>query len=255
MPWARASQLDRHIACPAASWLPRADRGTWKQGYLVIGELSGPPAPIEERDTSAADWGTAMHAAKASLESASDPWLTMWEPWREKLYPQRLGRHEVAISYDCSTRAIEVYQGVPGEAMDAWKETRGRDCVSGQMDWLGALPTDEPWVDDLKTGWKTPEVITAQTSFYALVAARLAKADSCRVSITHWPKKADEPTREGLWRQLTMLHLDAFEEQLHRAWLGAIGLSKADPDWRGQARPGPHCKYCPSVSVCPRAND
>ena len=254
MPWARASSLDRHLECPAASHLPRLDRGKWEPGYLTQGLFVAPVVAVEERDSFAADWGTAMHAAKANSSEAQDPFLTWVDPHREILWPTRLGLHEVAVSYDCRTGEVTTFQGTKDET-DKWKTSRGPDSVTGSCDWWARLPTGEPWIDDLKTGWKEPLVVTPQTLFYLMCRMKEANRGTedpwttGRVSITHWPraKEPTEPTRSGLWRQVTDTALLAFEGELKTAWVRAAG-SNPEP------RPGAHCLYCPSASVCDRAN-
>ena len=249
MPWARASALDRHMACPASSHLPRLDRGVWALGYLQTGELVAPPGPIELKDTTAADWGTAMHSAKSNDATASDPWLTLMDPFRDAMWPTALGVHEQAVAYDCRTREVKLGPvNLPVDQMNAWKAAQSDDSVVGTADWWGALPTGEPWIDDLKTGWRTPEVLTPQMLFYAMCHRLEAKANSCRVSITHFPRAASEPTREGLWRQAGPVTLDNFQDELHHAWVRAVGFNAS-------AKPGPHCHYCASALVCDRAND
>jgi hypothetical protein len=154
--------------------------------------------------------------------------------------------HEQCVSYDCRTRAIEVGPANgPVEEANAWKESRGPDCITGTCDWWAVLPSGIPWIDDLKTGWRVPEVVTPQTLFYLLLRCRLAKANEGYISITHWPRKSEAPTREGLWRHVTYVALDAFEDELVGAWVKAT---------RGpEARPGPACVYCPSAGACDRA--
>lgn len=201
---------------------------------------------------SAADWGTAMHLAKADPTTASDPWLTMMDPHRDLLWPARLGVHEQAVAYDCRARTVEIGPAnLPTEQMDAWKNSRGPDTITGTCDWWASLPTGEPWVDDLKTGWKTPDVLTPQMLFYSLCRALSQPAwdaRTVRVSITHYPRAAAEPTREGLWRQVGPVQLDAFQDDLHHAWVRATGFNTG-------AKPGPWCRYCPSAQVCDRANE
>lgn len=208
-----------------------------------------PPGPLVEDDRTAADWGVAMHAAKAGDPDATEPFLTWMAEKRTELWPDRLGEHEVSVSYNCRTGEHEVFRGSQAER-DKWTASRGPDCITGSTDWWGHLPTGEPWIDDLKTGWKQPEVITPQTLLYTLVRAREVGPEwtTARISVTHWPraKEPTEPIRH--WRQVTDTVLLAFEGELRQAWVRAVGLNP-------EPRPGAHCLYCPSASVCPRANE
>lgn len=265
MPWARASALDRHLECPAASHLPIWDRGAWHRGYLQKGILAQPDLKVEPEDRTAANWGLAMHSAKAGEPDATDPWLTWVDPHRDRLWPPRLGLHEVSVSYDCRTRAVELFLSPEDAARSAWKMSRGDDCVVGTCDWWGDLPgTGEPWVDDLKTGWRKPELPSAQVLFYLLCRMQFGSGPEARtsplgpdvrphstgrVSITHWPraKEPTEPSRDGLWRQISEVALSAFAEEIHHAWMRAVG-------WDPSPRPGSHCLYCPSALVCDRSN-
>lgn len=246
MPWARASALARHLECSAASWLPQLDRGVWRPGYLQEGVVELPAPPTELEDTSAADWGTAMHNAKAMTPDACDPWLSDVDPYREKLWPAMLGQHEQCVAYDCRTRTIELGPtNAPHDVANAWKESRGPDTVTGECDWWAETPGGEPWIDDLKTGWRLPEVVTPQTLFYLMLRCRTAGANAGYISITHWPKKAPLPSRDGLWRKVTVVALEGFEDELVAAWKKAT---------RGpEERPGPWCMYCPSMQVCTKA--
>jgi hypothetical protein len=249
MPWARGSQLDRHLECPEASYLPRHDRGEWSPGYLTPdADVSGLEIP-EMRDTSAADWGTAMHEAKALSPDAQDPWLTLVEPWRDIMWPAHLGEHEVAVSYDAETGKVLTFRSAAKSERDAWKAAQPDSTVVGECDWFGQLPSGMPWVCDLKTGWRTPPVITNQTMFYLLARMKLSpEAHIGQISICHWPKRAAEPTRDGLWRKVSATALSAFEGQIQQAWRNVQSP-------RHSARPGAHCLYCPSASVCPRGNE
>lgn len=241
-PWARASALHRHLECPAASWLPRAERGQWHSGYLVTAPLvrTGALLVTPDDDSVMADWGTAMHLAKEDLKSSADPWRSWMEPHRETLWPTHLGQHEVPWSYDCRTGRIEMWHTGQGDA-DEWKKSRGATCVTGTTDWLGALPAGEPWVDDLKTGWPVPALTTPQMLMYALMAARRAESQTVRISVTHWRRGWEEPERR--WQQVGPATLEAFEDEVRVAWRRAA----SGPE----ARPGLHCRYCPSSTVCP----
>lgn len=213
------------------------------------GVIELPPAPTELDDTSAADWGTAMHDAKAANENAADPWLGMVDPFRERMWPGEMGRHEQLLAYNCATGRIEVGPyNVTSEEGTKWKDQWDADWVVGTCDWWGSLPSGEPWVDDLKTGWRTPEVVTPQTLFYLMLKCKVEGWDYGRVSITHWPKREEAPSREGLWRQVGPVVLQSFEEDLRLAWRRAVHIPNP------QAKPGPHCQYCPSAGVCEKAS-
>ncbi len=264
MPWARASSLHRHMVCPASCSLPQYDRGTWRPGFLQ----SVTPEQLTEREQTSleldkqtvwggsADWGTMMHAAKAGLP-VPDEYRNLMGPHRERLWPARLGLHEIGMSFDCRQRTVDICVAGTADEIDAWKKSRGDDCVVGSVDWWAELPTGEPWIDDLKTGWQTPEVVTEQTKFYLMCrmrGAQFASWQTGRVSITHWSKRGydsgdqPEPTREGLWKQLSRFTLDEFEEDLVIAWRRAI---EQEP----RAIPGIQCEYCPSALVCTRGRD
>jgi hypothetical protein len=244
VPWARASTLERHLECSASCWLPRLERGVWRPGYLVEGIQVLPPLPDEVVDTSAADHGTAMHAAKAGV--GVDPYQAVVDPFREQFWPSNLGVHEQLVAYNCRTRAIDVGPAnVPQAEGDAWKDSHDTDWIVGTCDWWANLPSGEPWVSDLKTGWRKPEVVTPQTLFYLLLKCRVDRWNIGRLSIDHWPKAADAPSREGLWRQVSGLVLDSFEDDLQRAWRRTT--QQPNP----AARPGPWCTYCPSMGTCP----
>jgi hypothetical protein len=240
MPWARGSALHRHLECGAASSLPRAERGFWRPGYLATEPLLIAPGPQPDDDSSVlATWGSEMHKAKEGHPDANPLWLSWMDPVRDTLWPPALGDHEVSVAYDCRTGEVEVMRG-DGDR-DLWKSTRGPNTVTGTLDWWGRLPAGEPWVDDLKTGWQPPQVLSPQMLFYALVLARHHKSPSVRVSITHWRRGWDTPERK--WQQVGPVVLDQFESELREAWQRAV----KDPS----PRPGPWCRWCPSVGVCP----
>lgn len=233
------------------------DRGKWQPSYLSNGTFVNPNVSVPDKDNSPAEWGTAMHDAKANNSAAQDPWLLWMNPHREALWPSRLGQHEVTVSYNCKTKILELFHSEIEDERTAWKLARSVDCVVGSCDWWATLPNGEPWVDDLKTGWQKPDVTTPQTLFYLMCRMKAQDAlpwDTGRVSITWCPRKTvkeDEeipvPTREGLWRQITRVELDAFEDELHWAWVRVMGFNP-------EAKPGFHCKYCPSMAVCDKVD-
>lgn len=241
MPWGRASALDRHLVCPAASWWPRLDQDGWQRGYLdkndfvPLNNLTDPSSPR-------AEWGTQMHLAKANSEIATEPWISIMGDQNEKYWPARLGRHEVCAAFDCETgKAILGPSMLSRADSSAWKCKQADSCITGELDWLGELPSGIPWVDDLKTGWPRPSPLGAQFKFAALIAARVSNYKECRVSVTHWRRDWSTPNR--YWVTMTEQALDIFEAELMLAWREASKGRKIVP--------GSQCIWCPSSIVCP----
>lgn len=247
MPWARASALDRHIKCAAAAWLPRWDRATWMPPYLGLLPLPTTDGPA--KDSFAADWGTELHAAKAG--QGIDPWAEAVEPVREIWWPSKLGVHEQAYAYNCKTGLVEKGPtNLPTPEMDAWKNSRAVECVTGTADWDATLPSCEPWIDDLKSGWQKPPVRTYAMLFYSLCRNTIDKYDTCRLSITHAARaKVIDPDKwVRYWLQVSNTSLILFQDELERAW------RKARPRTLivvPEPVAGEHCKWCPSASICP----
>lgn len=196
--------------------------------------------PDPDDDSVLATWGTQMHLAKEGSPDAADPWESWVAPHRERLWPAGLGVHERAWAYDCRTGVVTLAPA--GVDKDTWKQSRGPNEVTGTTDWDALLPSGEPWVDDLKTGWPKPATTTPQMLMYALVSARVAEYDTVRISVTHWRRGWEDPDR--YWQQVGPVTLQAFEDELREAWKRAVGRNPAP-------RPGPWCRYCPSAQVCP----
>jgi len=243
--WARASSLDRHMQCPAASYLPRDEDGAWVPGYLQdINKFTAPNIECIE-DNIWAEWGTEMHLAKENHKLASPLFLAKVDSHRERLWPSKLGRHEIPVAYNCRTG--NVFEGPAHD--NSWKRLRGPDDITGTADWIGRLPNGEIWVDDLKTGHNTPAPDTVQLLFYGLCFYKLSElpklpTKTIRLSATHWRRDWDEPRR--FWTQIQWKQLSEFEEQLRVAWLEVRSSS--------EAKSGLHCSYCPSVNICPAVN-
>lgn len=246
--WARASALHRHLECAAASWLPRDEHGNWVPGYLQNPSDFLTPFEDNREDNIFAEWGTSMHLAKENGPGADNHFLDIVNPHRERLWPVNLGRHEIAVAYNCRTRNVSECPAKDGT--EAWKKLRGPDDVTGTCDWVGTIPTGDLWVDDLKTGYQTPDPSSPQLMFYALCFFKLmaynkTPTKTVRSSVTHWRREWTEPKR--IWTQITWLQLEEFEEQLQAAWRHAKG---------NNPRPiqGVHCNYCPSLMVCDAVN-
>ena len=264
MPWARASSLHRHLHCPASCSLPQFDRGAWRPGHLANSWQPPVPEQLPAREQTglevekqqgwglSADWGTEMHAAKAGI-GTSGQHVALMAPHRDKLWPSRLGRHEVGVSYNCETRIVD-YLADDADIVDKWKSSRPDSCVVGTVDFWGGLPTGEPWIDDLKTGWQPPDTATEQTTFYLMCRHIVAnrKWPSGRISVTHWSARAwaagqqDAPTRK--WQQLSAFALGEFEYDVIAAYKRAIEPVPT-------MVPGIQCEYCPSALVCPKGRE
>lgn len=248
MPWARASSLHRFLACPAAAHLPRWDdsRGVVRRPYLVdmnLEEMTQEdwrsdalnPALLEIRDKRAADLGRQRHAEKERGELAPEMW--------KGLDPK--GEHELSFSYCCKTGKVRAFQHVNEHARDLWKGLQCEHAVVGTADWVGRIG-GLPWVDDLKTGWRVPEVVTPQLLFYAMCWSEVLKhVGPVALSITHQPRGKGTPSREGLWRRVTPMVLEQFRLDLTEAWTMTTMIR--------QPRPGAHCDYCPSAAWCTAA--
>lgn len=254
--WARASQLTRHLECPAASWLPRDEDGQWNPGYLQNPDEFITPFEDNQESSIFAEWGTKMHLAKENPSLAEQPFIGHVEPHRERLWPTALGRHEIPIKYNCRTKqVIECPESIlRNGGKDAWKRLSGPDDITGTADWVGTIPTGDLWIDDLKTGHATPDPLSDQLLFYALSFFKLdiqkgirtlTDTKIVRTSATHWRRDKDEPVR--YWAQVTWLQLEEFEERIQLAWRHATGKEPA-------AKPGIWCNYCPSLVVCSAIN-
>jgi hypothetical protein len=251
MPWARASSLARHLECQAASHLPRFNDST---GAIKAPFVKHPaetlyalrnPSLLEVRPKKAADLGRLRHAEKERGELHPELWTGMAR-----------GHHEVTVSYCVLTGKVRWMLHANEHARDLWKAMQCEHSVVGTADWMGILADGTPWVDDLKTGWQTPEVVTAQLLFYALCLSELrldrssfwgaaAEQGPVSLSITHQPRGQGTPTRDGLWRRVSPLDLEAFRGTLTDAYR-MIKLSDL-------SRAGAHCQWCPSAAWCDAA--
>lgn len=232
MPWARASELDRVLACDGSTFLPRSEMRS-------------------DRTIEAGDWGTMVHHWSATgeirpcggrnthtarfqdrLDASGVERLTWW--------PELEGsQHELSVAYEALTGELHVEHFPTKPKEDEWKMSFGPTWVVGTMDYTATL-LGSPWVDDLKTGrWPTP-VTSAQITFYALCIARWKGSDTVRASITHWPRYPviGQPSREA--RVLEFNDLEDFAELLEtRVRRG-----------RGPLTTGDQCRFCPSRAFC-----
>jgi len=252
-PWARASELHRLLACPAAGHLDK----------LVT---------ISERRDDAAAWGTAMHLWAATGEfpgglaprrlKALQDRLTVLEEHdltRERLWPPG-GEHEVAVAVNVADPGYprEQYTG-PLEEADAWKMAHDDRFVVGTVDYVGTVMSEEfepvLWVDDLKTGaWDIdPPLDRPQLLFYAS-AMQLLRGGDAYVSLTHWPRSpaGEPPYRRWGDRLWTWIDQMAFMLSVTKAREASLRSGRRYNDLlEPDARPGPQCGFCPSNHICP----
>lgn len=176
----RASETDRALICPASLVLPRT------------------PRERPEKTKRAANYGTLVHHWKETGET--DP---TWADPRDTLVLEKKlvltgldaqrgalwsgGEHEVTFEVHLPTGRAARYYG-PREGADEWKAARGREYLTGTIDYL----YDDGGVDDLKTGaWPVDPAESGQLLSYSLLPWLEAGAPLswCKpVSITQWPK-------------------------------------------------------------------
>lgn len=248
MPLARASELDRLLACPGSAFLPREDlRSDYAKG--------------------AASWGDAVHLWVETGELPTDhkmrrlleEKITLSGIARLDLWPDG-GTREAALAYNVVSTAVDMMVGGTKEERDAWKASFGDEWITGSADYLSDI-FGEPWVDDLKTGrvvsWSA---YRAQQSLYALVWSRVnfGGLRQVRSTLTHWPKypKHNPPNRFG--RVLEVDSLSEFAVSLRglrdKILVGRDLVARqgegADVRWNTVLSLGEHCGYCPSRRAC-----
>lgn len=201
---------------------------------------------IAEDDT-AANWGTAMHAAISGAPDSQEPWISLAEP-AKLLWPPELGRAEVAVSLDCATLEVEIYHHPSESERTRWKMSRGPHCVVGTADWWGHMPDGTPWIGDLKTGRARPDPWSVQNLFYLLAMNLLEGSHGGWSSIIWYPRWANSYPSQH-WADVPPETLGDLYEAIMVAHERAVGLDAYTDGV--QPNPGEHCKYCPSALICP----
>lgn len=244
-PWARASSLERSLSCAGSTQLPQ-----WEDSRGIVKRDRGlyplvMPDALVVRSKAAAERGRQRHAEKESGAFFPEGYSGLVAH----------GWHELSFSYCCLTGKVRVYQHPNEHARSMWKAMQCEHAVTGTADWCAILKDGMPWVDDLKTGWMTPEVLTAQLLFYSMCLSDLVREGhplvsmgvpgAVAVSITHQPSGKGQPTREGLWRRASLLMIEDFRQRLTDGWrmTKLMDLTTA----------GPHCQWCPSMAWCDSA--
>jgi hypothetical protein len=242
VPWTRASELHRVLACPASAVLPRV-----------------PDAP-----GAAARWGTEVHAWKAvGGEPAPGEFGHLikkrlllltgtphGEELREEWWPST-GSHEATFSVRPDGSVIRPPSGLsPGE-LDAWKKSRPDDEWAGSADYVGDN-LGRLWIDDLKTGRFPHDPGGPQFLGYGVGLGGTERTGLVDLSCTHWPKypQGDPPGRS--WAEVQPSALKAFQKRVERARRKVLQIRKQisngiTPD----VNPGDHCQYCPCAPNCP----
>lgn len=251
MPWSRASELSRAVACPASTHLPRAPR-----------ESSG-----------AAEWGTVVHAWAETGRWDPDNLATRRRAaalvgagvTREALWPGP-GEHEVSFALHTRNRVCARERHPDRAARDTWCSGFDSEWLTGTADWVGEW-FGEPWIEDLKTGVGHPVDYAGhndgtvapdggdpwdlwQLRFYA-AAELLWRPDAAGVwvSVLWWPRyPADSvPLRIGP-RRVDRAEVTGLTVPLLETARVAREASLDSVD----ARPGEEqCRWCPSKGHCP----
>lgn len=157
------------------------------------------------------------------------------------------GLHEVPMSLSETWGAAYLEPPVTEDQVDRFFEGKR---MRGIADYIGSSLV--PHIVDLKTGRLPPELPPSQIPqllYYGYVWLKTHPAEpGIYLSIDHWPRypKGCKPTRIGpdyVAREDVIAWFNANVVEAHR-------LSH-QPDSAKDARPGPHCLYCPSAIHCP----
>lgn len=239
MPFARASSLDRLLACSGGSFLGGTDVKS-------------------ERAEEAADWGTLVHHWKATGEIKQvNEWKNHPALFKRKLEKSGVKRedwwpvedffHEKAFALDPDGGVV----AYDGERAEAWKAERDDRFCTGTCDGFGWM-FDTLWVDDLKTGrFVSLEEYKQQLRFYALCVVRLtAYRGDVNLTLTHWPRYPNhgQPVRMGM--VIEQDDLKAFAKQLSRL-RSEILRGRDKPELVTLNPSESACLWCPSRGVCP----
>jgi len=219
-PWASPSVLDRAIACPASTVLPKGP------------DIVGPSA----------QWGKEVHAFKEGEDPTPrvKKWYESYYPGvKEMLWPG--GEHEVV--YWEQDGKIERLDRRPSFAE---RELWPRQGMFFSLDWQNLHDGPAPWVDDLKTGLMPESWTQLKAYSWALYKAH-PWIQTNLASYTNWtryPLGAD-PVRET--KSFTRAEIEGwYDKTVVPAKRLALGRNAAD-----LVRPGPHCRWCRSKPYCP----
>lgn len=251
VPFARASSLDRLLACP---------------GGELLAALSNSSDVKSAAALESADWGTMVHHWKATGEiiqvgdRENHPRL-----FRKKLDQGGVRRedwwpgdaeHEIGLAVDPFSRYAENREG-NREALEAWKAGFDDRWCTGTGDgcwWM----FDTLCVDDLKTGKNVKfEDHVEQLRFYALGTARVMDyRGPVHATITWWPRYPvlSQPQRFG--RVIEQDELRWFEKRLSQLRDATQWARNGKIDIRDYLKPGEkQCTWCPARQKCKAKED
>lgn len=241
MPLARASELDRLLACPGSLVLPRTE--TRSERAILAGEYGTAVHTWKETGKYEQKFATTI---KKKVEAAGVSRDALWAG----------GLHEVPLAYNVVTEeALALVLPVSNDEKTAWKAGFGNDWVVGTADYVGQI-LDLPWVDDLKTGrYAEWDSYKHQQTFYALAWGLFAFHSllPTRCTLTHWPKYPlpKPPVRLGV-----VLEPDYFLDfknklrQLKQDVLRLTTDKERGMDVSLRLSDGEQCVFCPSKSSC-----
>lgn len=234
MPWARASEAERWLVCPASTVLPRDER----------------PAGA------AAQWGTDVHhwMATGTVPDSGNGWQHLIQQrvdrhpgLRDRLWPPGEGVHELSFAIGPDGYVRHTFRHPDQAVREAWKRAQDPDTVTGTADFTGTL-AGLFWADDLKTGKVAPAPTIPQLRVETVLAPPLEPAFT---SVTHWHKyPAGEKPVRSFWKW-TAEEVEETRHLISRAH-SAHTLARHDIQEGREptANPGDHCRWCPSKNHC-----
>lgn len=219
-PWASPSVLDRAIACPASTVLPKGP------------DIVGPSAA----------WGKEVHAFKEGDTPTArvKKWYETYYPgYKEVLWPG--GTHET-LYWEQGGILKKLDTKVSFEAREFWP----RDGMFFSLDWENLTDAPVPWVDDLKTGMM-PESWTQLKAYSWALYQYHPWMTTNLASYTNWTRY---PLGAEANRVMKTYTRDEIEGWYDKTVVPAKRLALG-PTASKYVNPGPHCRWCRAKPNCP----